>query len=57
MEQGSLRCDANVSLRPSPSEPLGTRSETKNVNSLRCVERAVRFEIARQAACCPPAAA
>ena len=50
MEQGSLRCDANLSLRPSPSAPLGTRSETKNVNSLRSVERAVRHEISRQAA-------
>ncbi|HET9650394.1 MAG TPA: Asp-tRNA(Asn)/Glu-tRNA(Gln) amidotransferase subunit GatB [Microlunatus sp.] len=50
MEQGSLRCDANVSLRPSPSAPLGTRTETKNVNSLRSVERAVRYEITRQAA-------
>jgi aspartyl-tRNA(Asn)/glutamyl-tRNA(Gln) amidotransferase subunit B len=50
MEQGSLRCDANVSLRPSPDAPLGTRSETKNVNSLRSVERALRFEIGRQAA-------
>ena len=39
MEQGSLRCDVNVSLRPSPDAPLGTRSETKNVNSLRSVER------------------
>jgi aspartyl-tRNA(Asn)/glutamyl-tRNA(Gln) amidotransferase subunit B len=50
MEQGSLRCDANVSLRPSPQDPFGTRSETKNVNSLRSVERAVRYEISRQAA-------
>jgi aspartyl-tRNA(Asn)/glutamyl-tRNA(Gln) amidotransferase subunit B len=50
MEQGSLRCDANVSLRRSPGDPLGTRSETKNVNSLRSVERAVRHEISRQAA-------
>jgi aspartyl-tRNA(Asn)/glutamyl-tRNA(Gln) amidotransferase subunit B len=50
MEQGSLRCDANVSLRPSPEAPLGTRTETKNVNSLRSVERAVRYEICRQAA-------
>ena len=50
MEQGSLRCDANVSLRPSPEHPLGTRTETKNVNSLRSVERAVRYEITRQAA-------
>ena len=46
MEQGSLRCDVNLSLRRSPSDPLGTRSETKNVNSLRSVERAVRHEIA-----------
>ncbi len=50
MEQGSLRCDVNVSLRPSPSSPFGTRSETKNVNSLRSVERSVRYEITRQAA-------
>src|SRR5215210_2117150 len=50
MEQGSLRCDANVSLRPTPDAPLGTRTETKNVNSLRSVERAVRYEITRQAA-------
>jgi len=50
MEQGSLRCDANVSLRRSPDDPLGTRSETKNVNSLRSVERAVRHEITRHAA-------
>jgi aspartyl-tRNA(Asn)/glutamyl-tRNA(Gln) amidotransferase subunit B len=50
MEQGSLRCDVNVSLRTSPDAPLGTRSETKNVNSLRSVERAMHFEIRRQAA-------
>ena len=50
MEQGSLRCDANVSLRPSPDASFGTRTETKNVNSLRSVERAVRYEISRQAA-------
>ncbi|HEX6886599.1 MAG TPA: Asp-tRNA(Asn)/Glu-tRNA(Gln) amidotransferase subunit GatB [Candidatus Nanopelagicales bacterium] len=50
MEQGSLRCDVNVSLRPSPDAPFGTRSETKNVNSLRSVERSVRYEIGRQAA-------
>ncbi|MGB3013666.1 MAG: Asp-tRNA(Asn)/Glu-tRNA(Gln) amidotransferase subunit GatB, partial [Candidatus Nanopelagicales bacterium] len=49
MEQGSLRCDANVSLRPDPQGPFGTRTETKNVNSLRSVERAVRHEIERQA--------
>jgi aspartyl-tRNA(Asn)/glutamyl-tRNA(Gln) amidotransferase subunit B len=50
MEQGSLRCDVNLSLRESPSATYGTRSETKNVNSLRSVERAVRYEIGRQAA-------
>ena len=50
MEQGSLRCDANVSLRPSPDVEFGTRTETKNVNSLRSVERAIRYEITRQAA-------
>src|SRR5699024_9901119 len=47
MEQGSMRCDANVSLMPVGSEVLGTRTETKNVNSLRSVERAVRYEITR----------
>ena len=50
MEQGSLRCDVNLSLRRAPADPLGTRTETKNVNSLRSVERAVRYEITRQAA-------
>ena len=50
MEQGSLRCDANVSLRPVGTTPLGIRTETKNVNSLRSVERALRYEITRQAA-------
>ncbi len=50
MEQGSLRCDANVSLRKSASDKFGTRTETKNVNSLRSIERAVRYEITRQAA-------
>jgi aspartyl-tRNA(Asn)/glutamyl-tRNA(Gln) amidotransferase subunit B len=49
-EQGSLRCDANVSLRPMGTSPYGTRTETKNVNSLRSVERALRYEITRQAA-------
>ena len=49
MEQGSLRCDANLSISPRGSGVLGTRSETKNVNSLRSVERAVRGEIIRQA--------
>ena len=50
MDQGSLRCDVNVSLRPSPDAKFGTRTETKNVNSLRSVERSVRYEIQRQAA-------
>jgi aspartyl-tRNA(Asn)/glutamyl-tRNA(Gln) amidotransferase subunit B len=50
MEQGSLRCDVNLSLAPAGSGLLGTRTETKNVNSLRSVERAVRYEIGRQAA-------
>jgi aspartyl-tRNA(Asn)/glutamyl-tRNA(Gln) amidotransferase subunit B len=50
MERGNLRCDANVSLRPRGATKLGTRTETKNVNSMRAVERAVRHEIQRQAA-------
>ncbi len=50
MEQGSLRCDVNLSLKPSGADTFGTRTETKNVNSLRSVERAVRYEIGRQAA-------
>jgi aspartyl-tRNA(Asn)/glutamyl-tRNA(Gln) amidotransferase subunit B len=50
MERGNLRCDANVSLRPRGTEKLGTRTETKNVNSMRAVERAVKHEIQRQAA-------
>jgi len=50
MEQGSMRCDVNLSLRLTPESPLGTRSETKNVNSLRSVERAVRYEVTRHAA-------
>ncbi|MCD1570030.1 Asp-tRNA(Asn)/Glu-tRNA(Gln) amidotransferase subunit GatB [Agromyces mediolanus] len=50
MERGNLRCDANVSLRPRGAEQLGTRTETKNVNSFRSIERAVRYEIQRQAA-------
>jgi aspartyl-tRNA(Asn)/glutamyl-tRNA(Gln) amidotransferase subunit B len=49
MERGNVRCDANVSLRPHGTEKLGTRTETKNVNSLRSIERAVRYEIQRQA--------
>ena len=50
MEEGSLRCDVNTSLAPRGSGRWGTRTETKNVNSLRSVERSVRFEIERQAA-------
>ncbi len=50
MEEGSLRCDVNTSLAPKGSATWGTRTETKNVNSLRSVERSVRFEIERQAA-------
>ncbi|HEX6354304.1 Asp-tRNA(Asn)/Glu-tRNA(Gln) amidotransferase subunit GatB [Actinophytocola sp.] len=50
MDQGSLRCDANVSLMRKDATEFGTRTETKNVNSLRSVERAVRYEMTRQAA-------
>ena len=50
MERGNLRCDANISLSPRGSGILGTRTETKNVNSLRSVERSIRYEIQRQAA-------
>ena len=50
MEQGNLRCDVNTSLAPTGSLEWGTRTETKNVNSLRSVERSVRYEMRRQAA-------
>jgi len=50
MEEGSLRCDVNTSIAPRGSGRWGTRTETKNVNSLRSVERSVLFEIERQAA-------
>ncbi|QDB78683.1 Asp-tRNA(Asn)/Glu-tRNA(Gln) amidotransferase subunit GatB [Georgenia sp. 311] len=50
MERGNVRADINVSLRPGPDAPLGTRTETKNVNSFRSIERAVRYEVSRQAA-------
>lgn len=50
MERGNVRCDANVSLMPKGTTTFGTRTETKNVNSLRSVERAVRYEIQRHAA-------
>lgn len=48
MEEGSLRCDANVSVRRSGEEVLGTKTEVKNMNSFRYVERALEFEIERQ---------
>lgn len=48
MEEGSLRCDANVSIRPRGSSKLGTRTELKNMNSFRNVERAIQYEIERQ---------
>lgn len=49
MDQGSMRVDSNVSLRPIGTEEFGTRTETKNINSLKSVEQAVRFEMQRQA--------
>jgi len=48
MEEGSLRCDANISIRPTGSDRLGTRAEIKNMNSFRAVERALEHEITRQ---------
>lgn len=48
MEEGSFRCDANVSIRPCGQTGLGTRTELKNLNSFRNVQRAIEFEIARQ---------
>jgi aspartyl-tRNA(Asn)/glutamyl-tRNA(Gln) amidotransferase subunit B len=48
MQEGSFRCDANVSVRPKGESTLGTRAEIKNVNSFRFVERAINFEVARQ---------
>ena len=50
MEEGSLRCDANVSIRPRGTEPFGTRTEIKNLNSFRNVARAIEHEVGRQAA-------
>lgn len=50
MEQGSLRCDANVSLMPRGASELGIRTETKNLNSLRSIERALTYEMCRQGA-------
>jgi aspartyl-tRNA(Asn)/glutamyl-tRNA(Gln) amidotransferase subunit B len=48
MEEGSLRCDANVSLRPAGTEAFGTKVEIKNMNSIRSLERALTYEIERQ---------
>jgi len=48
MEDGSFRCEVNVSVRPSDREELGTRVEIKNLNSFRAVERSIEFEIKRQ---------
>lgn len=50
MEQGNMRADVNVSLRRNPTDPFGTRSETKNVNSFRGIEKTIQYEIRRQAA-------
>ena len=50
MERGNVRADVNVSLRQSPDAPLGTRTETKNVNTFRGIDAVVRYEIRRQAA-------
>ena len=48
MQEGSFRCDANVSVRRGPNAPFGTRTETKNINSFRYVEKAIEYEIGRQ---------
>jgi aspartyl-tRNA(Asn)/glutamyl-tRNA(Gln) amidotransferase subunit B len=48
MQEGSFRCDANVSVRQAGSEKLGTRAEIKNINSFRFVEKAINYEVARQ---------
>ena len=50
MEQGSIRCDVNISIAPEGSEKLGTRTELKNLNSMRAVTKAIEAEISRQAA-------
>ncbi|HEM46456.1 MAG TPA: Asp-tRNA(Asn)/Glu-tRNA(Gln) amidotransferase subunit GatB, partial [Alphaproteobacteria bacterium] len=49
MEEGSLRCDVNISIRPAGSETLGTRTEIKNLNSIKAVEMGIRWEMERQA--------
>ncbi|ADU63130.1 MAG: Asp-tRNA(Asn)/Glu-tRNA(Gln) amidotransferase subunit GatB [Pseudodesulfovibrio sp.] len=48
MEEGSFRCDANVSIRPAGQETLGTRAELKNLNSFKHVQKAIEYEVARQ---------
>ncbi len=48
MEEGSLRCDANISVRPVGKDELGVKTELKNMNSFRFIERGIRAEIARQ---------
>ena len=48
MQEGSFRCDANVSVRPAGQEKLGTRCEIKNLNSFRFIEKAINYEVARQ---------
>ncbi len=50
MEEGSLRCDANISVRPSGQQELGVKTEIKNMNSFRSVERAIEYEAQRQIA-------
>jgi len=50
MEEGSLRCDANVSIRPADSDVLGTKTELKNMNSFRFIERGIKAEVERQIA-------
>lgn len=51
MEEGSLRCDANISIRPKGQKELGVKTELKNMNSFRGVEKALEYEISRQIAC------
>ncbi|HEY9885743.1 MAG TPA: Asp-tRNA(Asn)/Glu-tRNA(Gln) amidotransferase subunit GatB, partial [Vampirovibrionales bacterium] len=48
LEEGSMRCDVNISLKPKGSDKLGTRAEIKNVNSFRSIQRAIEYEIERQ---------
>ena len=48
LEEGSMRCDANISIRPKGQKEFGTRAEIKNVNSFRALQRAIEYEIDRQ---------